>query len=93
MELHYVSVASPGQALNGIRNRVEFGEHDVAEADVRCRFVRSHANLPLAILEAHDIYFYDNADASSPHRVVGEVIHGAWRIHPNALKRVKSVGP
>ncbi len=33
--LHYVSVGSPDQALDRIRNRVTLGGHDVPEADVR----------------------------------------------------------
>ena len=47
--LHYVSVVSPDRALDRIRNRVALGGHDIPEADVRRRFVRSHANLPAAM--------------------------------------------
>jgi len=57
VELHYVSVASPEQALNRIRNRVNLGGHGIPETDVRRRFFRSHANLPLAISEADETYF------------------------------------
>ncbi|MCE2518388.1 MAG: hypothetical protein J4G15_00960 [Alphaproteobacteria bacterium] len=50
--LHYVSVGSPDQALDRIRNRVTLGGHDVPEAAVRRRFARSHANLPAAMARA-----------------------------------------
>jgi len=68
--LHYVSVNSAEQALLRIRNRVALGGHDVPGADVRRRFARSHANLPLAILRADEVVLYDNIDPAVPHREV-----------------------
>ena len=68
--LHFVSVDSPEQALDRIRNRVALGGHDVPEADVRRRFVRSHANLPAAVLRADITLLYDNTDPDRPHREV-----------------------
>ena len=68
--LHFVSVDSPEQALDRIRNRVALGGHDVPEADVRRRFVRSHANLPAAISRADIALLYDNTDPDRPHREV-----------------------
>ena len=68
--LHFVSVGSPEVALDRIRNRVALGGHDVAEADARRRFERSHANLPAAILRADIAMLYDNADPDQPHREV-----------------------
>ena len=68
--LHFVSVGSPEQALDRIRNRVALGGHDVPEADVRRRFVRSHANLPAAISQADVALLYDNTDPDRPHREV-----------------------
>lgn len=68
--LHYVSVGSPDQALDRIRNRVALGGHDVPEADARRRFVRSHANLPVAMAWADLILLYDNTDPDRPHREV-----------------------
>lgn len=49
IELHYVCVDSPDQALYRTRNRVALGGHDVPEPDVRRRFARSLAHLPAAI--------------------------------------------
>ena len=68
--LHYVSVGSPAQALNRIRNRVALGGHDIPEVDVRRRFGRSRANLPAAIARAHNVYPYDNTNPGWPHREV-----------------------
>ena len=68
--LHFVSVGSAEQALDRIRNRVALGGHDVPEADVKRRFVRSHANLPAAISRADVALLYDNTDPDRPHREV-----------------------
>ncbi|MDE0348066.1 MAG: hypothetical protein OXI66_20150, partial [Boseongicola sp.] len=57
--LHHVSVATPEQALDRIRNRVALGGHDVPEADARRRFVRSQVNLPTAIARADEAVLYD----------------------------------
>jgi len=65
--LHYVSVASPDQALDRIRNRVALGGHDVSEADARRQFARSHANLPAAIACTDEALLYDNTDPDRPH--------------------------
>lgn len=68
--LHYVSVGSPNQALDRIRNRVALGGHDIPEVDVRRRFARSHANLPAAMAPADLTVLYDNTDPDRPHREV-----------------------
>ncbi len=76
--LHYVSVASPEQALDRIRNRVALGGHDIPEADARRRFARSHANLLAAIARADEAMLYDNIDPDRPHREVAILWDGAW---------------
>ena len=76
--LHYVSVASPEQALDRIRNRVALGGHDIPEVDARRRFARSHANLPAAIARADEAMLYDNSDPDRPHREVAILRDGAW---------------
>ena len=68
--LHYLSVGTPDQALDRIRNRVALGGHDVPEADARRRFVRSHVNLPSAMAQADLTLLYDNTDPDRPHREV-----------------------
>ena len=67
--LHYVSLGSPEQALDRIRNRVARGGHDVPENDARRRFSRSHSNLPTAAQFADEVALYDNSLPEWPHRV------------------------
>ena len=76
-ELHYISVNSVDQALDRIANRVVQGGHDVPEADVRRRFVRSLANLPAAIVRSDIARLYDNASAEEPHREVAILASGS----------------
>ena len=75
--LHYVSVGSPDSALDRIRNRVALGGHDIPEADVRRRFARSHANLPVAMELADLTVLYDNSGPDRPHREVAIFGDGA----------------
>ena len=78
IELHYVCVNSPDQALYRIRNRVALGGHDVPEPDVRRRFARSLAHLPAAIARSAEARLYDNTDSERPHREVA-ILLGANR--------------
>ena len=66
--LHYISLDSPDQALDRIRSRVALGGHDVPEADVQRRFLRSYSNLPAAISLADEVLLYDNSSPDQPHR-------------------------
>jgi len=76
--LHYVSVDTPEQALDRIRNRVALGGHDVPEMDVRRRFLRSLANLPAAIARSDEVLVYDNSNPYRPHREVAILRQGTW---------------
>ena len=58
--LRYVSLSSPDQSLDRIRNRVALGGHHVPEADARRRFSRSRSNLPTVAALADEVIFYDN---------------------------------
>ena len=98
--LHFVSVGSPELALDRVRNRVALGGHNVPEADVRRRFVRSHANLPAAISRADVALLYDNTDPDRPHRevaILGETISWIAQAVPAwataALARTTGLGP
>ncbi|MCY4541511.1 MAG: hypothetical protein OXB95_03830 [Rhodobacteraceae bacterium] len=77
--LHYVSLESPDQALDRIRNRVKLGGHDVPEADVRRRFLRSHANLPTAAALVNEVCLHDNTSPDSPHREFAILSKGKCR--------------
>ena len=78
IELHYVCVESPDLALHRIRTRVASGGHDVPETDVRRRFFRSQANLPVAIARSDEARLYDNTDPDRPHREVAVRTGAAW---------------
>lgn len=78
LALYFISVASPEQALDRIRNRVALGGHDIPEPDVRRRFSRSLANLPGAIMRSDEARLYDNASVDEPYREVA-VLSGQTR--------------
>ena len=46
IELHYLWLSSPAQAIARVRQRVQQGGHHVPAADIRRRFKRSLAHLP-----------------------------------------------
>ena len=46
IELHYLWLSRPAQAIARVRQRVRMGGHDVPTADIRRRFKRSLAHLP-----------------------------------------------
>ena len=46
IELHYLWLSSPTQAIARVRQRVQQGGHHVPAADIRRRFKRSLAHLP-----------------------------------------------
>ena len=76
--VHYVSLNTVEQALDRIRNRVLLGGHDIPEMDARRRFVRSHANLPAAIVLADEVFLYDNVAPDRPHREITICRQGSW---------------
>ena len=78
ISLHYVCLASPDQSVRRVRNRVARGGHDVPEDDIRRRFTRSLANLPLATALADEAQLHDNSQSREPHRNVA-VVNAARR--------------
>jgi len=63
--LLYFAVADVDTCLERIRRRVAVGGHDVPEADVRRRFVRSAANFPLYAAAADLWRVFDNTGPTS----------------------------
>ncbi len=59
--LVYIGTESVEINLARIRNRVLAGGHDVPENDVRRRYWRSLANLPIAIERADHTILFDNS--------------------------------
>ncbi len=59
--LVYIGTEDVGINLARIRNRVLAGGHDVPPEDVRRRYERSFANLPIAIKRADHTILFDNS--------------------------------
>ena len=73
VELRYISVDSPDQAVDRVSNRVALGGHNVPEEDVRRRFKGSHDNLPRIVARSDKCVLYDNSTAEFPHREVAVI--------------------
>ena len=58
----YIGTENVEINLARIRNRVLAGGHDVPQADVRRRYLRSFENLPLAIRRADHTILFDNSN-------------------------------
>ena len=84
VELHYVRTASARQSLDRVRQRVARGGHDVPEADLRRRFARSEANLPLAMRLADRCWLYDNSGVEVRPRIVATLSRAAVVLDPAA---------
>ncbi len=59
--LIYVATANPEINVARVNNRVLLGGHDVPEEDIRRRYDRSLANLPLAVARADHALLFDNS--------------------------------
>jgi predicted ABC-type ATPase len=59
--LVYIGTDNVETNLSRIRGRVLAGGHDVPEADVRRRYQRSLANLPIAVKRADHTILFDNS--------------------------------
>jgi len=59
--LVYIGTDNVEINLGRIRDRVLAGGHDVPEADVRRRYERSLANLPIAVKRADHTILFDNS--------------------------------
>lgn len=84
VELHYVRAASANQSLDRVRQRVARGGHDVPEADLRRRFVRSEANLPEAMALASRCWLYDNGVMGMEPRIVAALMPSRVVLDPAA---------
>lgn len=59
--LVYIGTENVETNLGRIRDRVLAGGHDVPETDVRRRYLRSLANLPIAVKRADHTILFDNS--------------------------------
>jgi predicted ABC-type ATPase len=72
--LVYIGTENVAVNLARIRARVLTGGHDVPEPDVRRRYLRSLANLPIAAQRADYTILFDNS-TSEGYRPVGILSH------------------
>jgi predicted ABC-type ATPase len=82
----YVWLPSPELALLRIQHRVGLGGHDVPEADVRCRFVRTARNFESYRRLVDSVLFFDNFN-EVPILVFEESQHQHLVIHEPRLYR------
>jgi predicted ABC-type ATPase len=77
--LIYIGTESVEINLARVANRVLAGGHNVPEADVRRRYVRSFAHLPLAMELADEIILFDNSSEQGYQLIgVGEGSQMNW---------------
>jgi predicted ABC-type ATPase len=75
VQLVYIGLDTSERAILRVQQRVLQGGHDVADQDVRRRYVRGLANLPEAIRIADRAIVFDNSE--SAHRKMLETMHGS----------------
>jgi predicted ABC-type ATPase len=78
VNLIYVGINNPATNIGRVRQRVTTGGHDVPIEDIRRRYERSLANLPLAIQLADNVYLYDNTIEYQP---VATICQNIWDFH------------
>jgi len=82
IRLIFVMLNSPDLNVQRVRLRVEKGGHDVPEASVRRRWIRSLAQLPWFLEQADQAALFDNSGAVP--RLIGQKQGGAIAIDPGA---------
>jgi predicted ABC-type ATPase len=73
--LIYVGTTSSDINVARVNNRVLLGGHDVPEEDIRRRYERSLANLPLAVSRSDFALLFDNSTTNG-FRFVAHFDHG-----------------
>jgi predicted ABC-type ATPase len=74
VDLVYIGLDTFERCVLRVQERVLQGGHDVADDDVRRRYIRSLANLRLAVQIADRAIVYDNSE--NEHRKMIEIQHG-----------------
>jgi predicted ABC-type ATPase len=65
VHLAYICLDSAEVNVQRVRARFAQGGHDVPDADIRRRYERSLANVPLAVRIANTAWLYDNSGHTS----------------------------
>ena len=63
----YVGLESPELHIARVRSRVKKGGHEIPEAKIRERYVRSRWNLIQLIPKLTEVIVYDNSEEADPH--------------------------
>jgi predicted ABC-type ATPase len=63
----YVGLESPELHIARVRSRVKQGGHDIPEARIRERYVRSRWNLIQLLPKLTEVIVYDNSEEADPH--------------------------
>jgi predicted ABC-type ATPase len=63
----YVGLESPELHIARVRSRVKKGGHDIPEAKIRERYVRSRWNLIRLLPKLTEVIVYDNSEEADPH--------------------------
>jgi predicted ABC-type ATPase len=63
----YVGLESPELHIARVHSRVEKGGHDIPEAKIRERYVRSRWNLIQLLPKLTELLVYDNSEEADPH--------------------------
>ncbi len=70
IDLIYVGVDNVETNIDRVAQRVAAGGHNVQEEDIRRRYERSLANLPMALQLADNTSIYDNSTAAGYQKIV-----------------------
>ncbi len=70
--VYFVATDHPLISIGRVENRVRHGGHDVPHDRIESRYYRSLANLPAALLVAHEATIFDNSSSTEPMRPVAE---------------------
>lgn len=84
--LLYVVLDSPDRNVERVKLRVRKGGHDVPEADIRRRYLKSLGQFPWFLEQADRAWIYDNSGAE-PKRI-GEKIDGVINLDEGAIAAV-----
>jgi len=91
VHITFLSLPSPGMAIDRVAHRVQAGGHDVPEADIRRRFAAGLRNL-FARYQAvtDDWQLFDNSTPSGPRLIAAGTQHGvAQVVDAEAWQRLK----
>ena len=67
--LVFIGIDGPELSVARVKQRVEHGGHDVADAKLHARFPRTLANLRSAVATVDEAFLFDDGSADHPYRI------------------------